>query len=131
MYALFFAVAGADLSIDVLRNVWAFALFILLIRGVALMSSTALGGALAGDPAVVRRSAWMGFLSQAGVTLGIAALVAERFEGFGPDVSTIIIAMIAVNELIGPPAFRYALVRSGESRKQEGAPSPSPQAARH
>jgi Kef-type K+ transport system membrane component KefB len=118
VYALFFAVAGADLRIDVLPDVWIIAVIIIVIRLVALIASTYLGARLAGDPAVVRRYAWMGFLAKAGVTLGIANIVRDRFDVWGANVATVIIAMIVVNQLIGPPAFRYALVRAGESHRK-------------
>jgi Kef-type K+ transport system membrane component KefB len=118
VYALFFAVAGADLRIDVLPDVWVIALIIIVIRLVALIASTYFGARVAGDPPVVRRYAWMGFLAKAGVTLGIANIVRDGFDVWGADVATVIIAMIVVNQLIGPPAFRYALVKAGESRRK-------------
>jgi len=115
IYALFFAVAGADLRIDVLRTVWIFATLLIVIRTITLIGSTYLGARLAGDPPKMRRYSWMGFLAQAGVTLGIANIVPERFGTWGAGVATIIVAMIAVDQLIGPPAFRYALIRAGET----------------
>lgn len=115
VYALFFAVAGADLDITVLRNAWVIATAIILTRIVALWVSTYLAARIVGDPPVIRRYAWMGFLAKAGVTLGIANLIRENFPVWGESVATIIIAMIAVNQLIGPPAFRWALLKAGES----------------
>lgn len=115
VYALFFAVAGAELDFTVLSSVWLIATAMILTRVAALWVSTHLATAVVGDPAVVRRYAWMGFLSQAGVTLGIATLIRENFPVWGDSVATVIIAMIAVNQLVGPPAFRWALVRAGES----------------
>ena len=119
IYALFFAIAGADLDIAVLRTTWVVATAIVLTRMVALWVSTYLGAQLVGDPPVIRHHAWMGFLAQAGVTLGIANLVRERFPVWGVHMATIIVATIAVNQIIGPPAFRWALVRSGESHALE------------
>jgi Kef-type K+ transport system membrane component KefB len=116
VYAVFFAVAGADLDITVLRSAWLLATAIVLTRLVALWMSTYIGARMARDPPVIRRSAWMGFLAQAGVTLGIANLVRDRFPVAGVQVATIIVAMIAVNQLIGPPIFRWSLIRAGESR---------------
>jgi hypothetical protein len=63
----------------------------------------------------------MGFLAQAGVTLGIANLIRENFPLWGESVATVIIAMIAVNQIVGPPAFRWALLRSGESHVGESS----------
>jgi len=115
VYALFFAVAGADLDITILRTAWVIATAIIVTRGVALWMSTYLGARIVGDPPVIRQYAWMGFMAQAGVTLGIASLVRDNFPVWGDPVATIIIAMIAVNQLIGPPAFRWILVKTGES----------------
>ncbi|MFC1575835.1 cation:proton antiporter [Gemmatimonadota bacterium] len=115
VYALFFAVAGADLDITVLRTAWVVATAIILARLVAVWASTYLGAQLVGDPPVIRRYAWMGFVAQAGVTLGIANIVRDRFPVVGAQVATVIIAIIAVNQLVGPPAFRWALLKAGES----------------
>ena len=115
VYALFFAIAGAELNFTVLKTAWVVATAIILTRGVALWVSTYLGARIVGDPLVLRHHSWMGFIAQAGVTLGIANIVRERFPVWGVQVATIIIAMIAVNQLVGPPAFRWALLRAGES----------------
>jgi Kef-type K+ transport system membrane component KefB len=129
VYALFFAVAGAELRLDVLQAVWAFALVIIVVRALGYVASTKVGARLAGESGPVARHAWMGFLSQAGVTLGIANIVRDRFDVWGADVATVIIAMIAVHELIGPPIFRYALIRARETRgtRRRAAAKPPPE----
>ncbi|MFO8173147.1 MAG: cation:proton antiporter [Longimicrobiales bacterium] len=114
-YALFFALAGADMNLEVLGKAWVIATAIVAIRVLALWLSTYLGARMAGDPPAVRHHAWLGFLAQAGITLGIANIVRERFPVWGVHVATIIIATIAVNQLVGPPAFRWAIIHSGES----------------
>lgn len=115
LYALFFAVAGADLNILVLREVWGIAAVIIGARAVALIASTYFAAVTAGDPPAIRHYAWMGFLAQAGITLGLANIVRERFPVWGDAAATVIIAMIAINQLIGPPLFRYSLIRAKES----------------
>ncbi len=125
IYALFFAVAGADLRVDVLSDVWQIASVLIVARLVALFAATWLGARLAGDDRTVRRLGWMGFLAQAGVTLGIANLVRDRFPLWGAEVAALVVAMIAVNQIIGPPAFRYAIIKSGEGgRGGRGRRSP-------
>lgn len=116
IYAIFFAVAGADLDISVLRQAWMVASALIITRLAALWISTHVGARLAADPPVIQRYAWMGFIAQAGVTLGIANMVRDRFPDIGTEVATIIVAMIAVNQLVGPPAFRWSLIKAGESR---------------
>ncbi|UCF19434.1 MAG: cation:proton antiporter [Gemmatimonadota bacterium] len=115
LYALFFAVAGADLDLAVIPAVWHVGMAIVLSRLVFLYLSTRLGAAIAGELQVIRQYAWMGFLAKAGVTLGLANIVRDRFATWGEAVAAIIIAMIAVNQLIGPPLFRFSILRAGES----------------
>jgi Kef-type K+ transport system membrane component KefB len=117
LYALFFAVAGADLDIGVIPSIWKAALLILIARFVLTYWSTYVGAVAAGDGPVIRTYAWTGFLAKAGLTLGIANMVRDRFPTWGTAVAAIIIAMVAVNQLIGPPLFRYSLVRAGEARR--------------
>jgi Kef-type K+ transport system membrane component KefB len=116
LYALFFAVAGADLDLGVIPAVWKAGLLLILVRAMLILASTYLGARAARDLAPIRRYAWMGFLAQAGVTLGLATIVRDRFGEWGGAVAAIIIAMIAVNQLIGPPLFRHSLVRAQEAR---------------
>ena len=122
VYALFFAVAGADLRIDVLGGVWVITAILVALRAAGLWLGTWVGAVATADPESIRRYAWMGFLAQAGVTLGVANIIRDRFPHWGTDVATVIVAMIAVNQLVGPPAFRFALVRAGESRKKASTP---------
>jgi Kef-type K+ transport system membrane component KefB len=115
IYALFFSVAGADLDLGEIPAVWQIGLLIFATRVVLIYSSTYLGARIVGDSASIRQYAWMGFLAQAGVTLGLATIVRDRFPAWGTEVAAIIVALIAINQLVGPPLFRFALVRGGEA----------------
>ena len=57
---------------------------------------------------------WMGLVSQAGVTLGLTILIASEFPGWGLQVQTLMVALIAIHELVGPILFRSALGKAGE-----------------
>ncbi len=126
IYALFFALAGANLDIVALAHVWKIALVLLVARVLSLWLSTAAGARLAGAGSAMERHAWTGFIAMAGVTLGIANLIRERFPEVGPAMATIIVAIIAVNQLLGPPLFRNALVRAGEAGQALPRRTPSP-----
>ena len=58
--------------------------------------------------------AWTGLISQAGITLGLAALVAAEFPGWGNQIQVVLIALIVVHEFVGPVLFRSGLLRAGE-----------------
>ena len=111
---IFFAAAGASLQVDALATIGLAAVSVAVLRVVVLRVGMAIGlkAAAATDP--VSRLAWMGFVSQAGVTLGLAILVAEEFPVWGPAVQTLVVAMIALHELAGPVLFKAALTRARE-----------------
>jgi hypothetical protein len=60
--------------------------------------------------------AGLSFITQAGISLGLAGIVMSRFPDWGAALATTIVAIIAVNQLIGPIAFKFALNRVGEAR---------------
>jgi Kef-type K+ transport system membrane component KefB len=122
VYVVFFAIGGASLDLGAVRATWVISLSLVTLRLILLSAATAVGEATArGGNEPVRRWGWMGFVAQAGVTLGLASIVERSFPGWGTQVKTIALAMIAVNQLLGPVAFRWALMKSGEAHRA-GAP---------
>ncbi len=57
----------------------------------------------------------LGFVIQAGVSLGLLTEVFGRFPEIGVHVQTILIASITVNQLIGPIRLKHALIKVGET----------------
>jgi len=123
VYVVFFAIGGASLDLGAVQATGIVAVSLVLLRIGLLFGSTRLGESLTGRNEAVSRRGWMGFIAQAGVTLGLASIIARRFPGWGEEVRSIALAMIALNQLLGPIAFRWALVRSGEARPE---PEPVP-----
>jgi hypothetical protein len=64
-------------------------------------------------------------LSQAGLAIGLTISIAERFPELAPVVNTIVLASVAVFEIIGPLAAKFALARSGEMHPQEQLTEPA------
>jgi Kef-type K+ transport system membrane component KefB len=111
---VFFAAAGASLQLDALAVIGGPALLLAgirfgLIRGIAEAAVRWAG--LADTPA---RFAWMGLISQAGVTLGLATIAAVEFPGWGTQVRTLIVALTGLHVLTGPILLKAALRRTGE-----------------
>lgn len=111
---VFFAAAGASLQLDALATIGGVALAISALRAFLIWSSTRLGAAVAAIPQPQAGLAWMGLISQAGVTLGLALLVSIEFPEWGPQVQTLVVALIALHQLAGPVLFRAALTSAGE-----------------
>jgi Kef-type K+ transport system membrane component KefB len=122
VYVVFFATAGADLDIDLLQKLWQVALLLAGTRALFTFVAARIGSRLAGDPPILRRWGWSGLVSQAGLALGLAGVIARAFPTFGPGFGALAIATVAINEMVGPVLFKLALDRAGETSQ---APRPS------
>lgn len=123
IHVVFFTLVGASLALDSLSETWIFALILFGVRLGAIALGTFTGGTLAGDPARFNRIVWMTFVTQAGIGLGLAKEVEVEFAAWGEEFSTMIIAVIIINQLVGPPLFKWALNLAGEAHtRAEGHP---------
>jgi Kef-type K+ transport system membrane component KefB len=115
IFVIFFALTGAALDIGALRHMWKLALIVIVARAGLIWVGAYLGALWSGDPPVFRRFAGPSYLTQAGVSLGLAGIVMARFPGWGADLATAIVAVIAVNQVVGPVAFKLSLGAVGEA----------------
>jgi Trk K+ transport system NAD-binding subunit/Kef-type K+ transport system membrane component KefB/mannitol/fructose-specific phosphotransferase system IIA component (Ntr-type) len=109
IYITFFTLTGASLSLDVLAATWPVAVALFLVRMTAIFLGSFVGGTLAGNPAKANSVSWMAYITQAGVGLGLAKDVVVEFPGFGSPFATIIISVIILNQLVGPPLFKFVI----------------------
>jgi Kef-type K+ transport system membrane component KefB len=119
VYVVFFATAGAELNVPLLRQLWMVAVLLAVARAGSTLLAGRLASRLAGDDPVVKRWGWSGMISQAGLALGLAGVVAREFPTFGAGFRSLAIATVALNEMIGPILFKLALDRSGETQGPE------------
>ena len=125
IYVIFFSLAGAALKIDALSQTWLIALLLVAVRSLLIWIGAYLGGSFSGDPSRMRRMSGLSFITQAGVSLGLAGIVARSFPEWGAALATTIVAIVALNQIIGPIAFKLALGAVGESRGRGAASSQS------
>ncbi len=118
IYVPFFLLAGASLQLNLLLGVAGIAFLLFVVRLISLMIGGYIGGALSGDSPLFKRLAWMPYVTQAGVGLGLATIVTNTFPVWGVQFSTIVIAVIVVNQIVGPPLFKWAInkVKEGHTR---------------
>ncbi|MBL57557.1 MAG: potassium transporter TrkA [Flavobacteriales bacterium] len=122
VYVVFFTLTGASLAIDVLIDVFGVAIIFFFVRLLGMVVSGYVGGTIAGDPWRFRHINWMPYVTQAGVGLGLATLIKHTFPDFGVQFETIIVGVIVLNQVIGPPLFKYALHRVEETHEKHDAP---------
>jgi Kef-type K+ transport system membrane component KefB len=127
VYVAFFAIAGATIHLDALGALGLPALAVVAIRAIGLLAGTRAATSLAGAPEVVRRFAGFGLLPQAGLALALAVLFARTFPEFGADAASLVFAVVALNEILAPVLYRWAIMRSGEAgRRGAQAVGPDP-----
>jgi Kef-type K+ transport system membrane component KefB len=115
VFVVFFATAGAHLDLPLLSRLWPVALALAGARIAVTVIGHRAGARLAGDEPIVRRWGWAPLVSQAGLTLGLSAVIERAFPSFGPGFRALVIATVAINEVLGPILFKVALDRTGES----------------
>mmetsp|Transcript_6852 Transcript_6852/g.23957 ORF Transcript_6852/g.23957 Transcript_6852/m.23957 type:complete len:453 (+) Transcript_6852:936-2294(+) len=121
----FFSLAGASLKVDGFVSTAGVAILIFLCRLLSLYCGCWLGSWIAGSPPEHRKVAWMAYVTQAGVAMGLTRTVVLRFPDWGGDFASLMVSIIVMNQLIGPPLFKAAIAFVGEGRKQR-EPKPAP-----
>ncbi|MCF6342612.1 MAG: cation:proton antiporter [Bacteroidales bacterium] len=109
IYIIFFTLTGASLSFQMLLSVFGIAVGLFFIRLFTMFVGGAFGVVAAKDKKEYTFIAWMPYLTQAGVALGLATIVAHEFPEWGYAFETIVIAIIILNQLVGPPLFKWSL----------------------
>jgi Kef-type K+ transport system membrane component KefB len=114
VFVVFFALSGAKIGLSEVAPLLPFVIPIAVLRALSIRAGMSIGGKWGGATQPERQYAWMGLVSQAGVAIGLAAIVTQAFPQLGAQLSAMLLALIAVNETAGPILFRRALADSGE-----------------
>jgi trehalose-6-phosphate synthase/Kef-type K+ transport system membrane component KefB len=111
---VFFVAIGASLRLDTLAVAGMTAIGLATLRIGLIWTGVRAGLAAARVHEPAGEYIWTGLISQAGITLGLATTLAAEFPTWGTQVQMLLVALIAIDELIGPALFRMGLTRSGE-----------------
>ncbi len=122
IYVIFFTLTGASLALSVLADTWMIALALFMVRLVGLFIGSFLGGAAAKEPMNFNTTHWLTAVTMAGVGLGLAKEVDVEFAGWGGQFATMIIAVIVLSQLVGPPLFKWAINHVGEAHARHETP---------
>ncbi len=107
---VFFSISGASLNFSLLKLIFPAAIFFVIIRLISLYLSTYLGA----KDLRIKRYGWMGFVAQAGLTLGFAGIIGTSFHEYGEILKNLIISAVIITTIIGPPLFAFSLKKAKE-----------------
>jgi len=124
IYIVFFFVAGTQLRPDLLVKMGTIGAVYTVCRLFGLMGGAYVSSRIAKAEEVIRKYLGFTILSQAGVAVGLACLVATElssYGGRGADLGSMAVTIIAITtvifQIIGPIGVRYAVFRAGEAGK--------------
>ena len=120
IFVLFFVLSGAELRLDILANGW------IILIGVAYILSRAVGkyfgtmgsAKLTGCTPEIQKYLGITLLPQAGVALGMSAIVIQDFPSDGVLVRNIVLFSVLVLELVGPVLTKWALTCAGDIKQK-------------
>lgn len=118
LYAVFFAIAGTELSFSIFTkgHILILGAIFIIARALGKYYGVWLGAHSAKSNPLVKKYLGLAMLPQAGVAIGLALYIqaAPFFVGYEELASTIVsivLMSVFVNELVGPPISKYAVVR--------------------
>jgi mannitol/fructose-specific phosphotransferase system IIA component (Ntr-type)/Kef-type K+ transport system membrane component KefB len=119
--AVFFTLAGAELSFEHIVEVGLVAVVIFSLRIAGKLMAANLAMRWAGATDKLRKNLGMALIPQAGVAVGLVVLLQEdpSFSEHGSELLSLLVAVVVTvvtcNELVGPILTRLALHRAGEA----------------
>ena len=130
LYALFFVIAGTELNLEVFfrRDLAIMGAVYILVRAVAKYFGAWLGCGFSGIQGPIRTNLGWCMLPQAGVALGLVLLIqtspvmqrlSEAQTQVLNDMVNIVLMSVFVNELIGPPLLKMAIVKGNLGEDEE------------
>jgi trehalose 6-phosphate synthase len=111
---VFFVAVGTSLRLDLLLESGVVAIGLGLTRVGLIRAGIAAGTRVTRlDPGTTAHL-WTGLISQAGITLGLASALATEHPGWGGQIQMLLVALVVIDELLGPILLRNGLQRAGE-----------------
>lgn len=123
LYVIFFVLAGADLELGLIPSLGLLGAMYVLCRAAGKFGGAWLGARRAQYPLPFQRLLGLSLLAQAGLAVGLVLVTRQRFPEMASTVTTVVLGAVVVFEIAGPLSARFALDRSGDS-KRETVPPP-------
>jgi Kef-type K+ transport system membrane component KefB len=120
-YAIFFVIAGAELDVARIPAMGMLGLVYIIGRAVGKFAGAGIATWRLALDRKVRRFLGFALQAQAGLAVGLALAVNSRYPDFAPIVTTVVLASVAVFEMVGPASTRFALVQAGEAGRAKGS----------
>jgi len=125
VFIVFFTIAGASIDLRSTLGILPVAMALAVVRAATHRVASRVGGRFGRERALIRERAWLGYLPQAGVTLGLVGLAAQQLPMLATPIKTLGMAGVAINLLLGPVTLKRVLKQAGETHDGQAEPAPS------
>ena len=115
-YAMFFVLAGALLDVSLVPAMGVLGFVYLFGRAGGKFIGARIAAKRLGLERSVQQLLGFAILAQAGLAVGLTFAINSRYPTFAPAITTVVLAAVAISEIIGPISTRFALVRAGEAQ---------------
>lgn len=119
LFAAFYTLAGMNLDFSLVAAATGLVILYFLARMIGKYIGAFAAMTAAGVPARVRNYLGLALVPHGGVAVGLILLVqsSPRLQDVADVITTVGLAALAINQLVGPSGARLALSRSGEAGK--------------
>lgn len=114
VFIIFFTNAGASIQIGKTISILPLALLIVLARIIALYIASRVSSNITEEKENIKKNIWLGYIPQAGVTLGLIEIVAQKIPTLSSQIYLLGLGVVSINLLLGPITFKLALKKAGE-----------------
>ena len=122
IFLLFFTLVGLELQLFVVLEAWQIILVLVCVRTVAIFIGCLIGDIIVQDRTSGNSLLTLGFITQAGISIGLAKEIGIEFDAWGPDLASLSIGVVVLNQLIGPPLLKWVIHHVGESHTRADSP---------
>jgi Trk K+ transport system NAD-binding subunit/Kef-type K+ transport system membrane component KefB len=123
VFLLFFTLVGIELELDVIGQAWGIIFILFAVRLVGIFVGSFAGSMAARDGSRSNALLGFGFITQAGVSVGLAKEIGVEFDTWGPELATLSIGVIVLNQIVGPPLLKWAISQVGEAHTRAETPA--------
>ena len=114
IFIVFFSLAGATLNLEILLKNWVIGLLFVLSRAVGKVGGVYIGGKVSGANKSIQKYLGFAMLPQAGVAIALALTIQTTYPDLAGLITSVVLASVAINELVGPLGTKFAVTSAGE-----------------
>lgn len=120
LFVMFFVLSGAELRLDILSDVWVLIIgaTYIIARSIGKYVGTYFSAKLVKCDKNIQKYLGITLLPQAGVALGMSAIVISTWGNDGVLVRNIILFSVLVYEIVGPMLTKIALTKAGDIKEK-------------